>query len=234
MRGLVALVLGAGFLLSGCTSPPTGNATSSASPLTTTSSSLAAGRETMENFDGWTNGSLGSGWVASGGTWGGAANASAPGHARVVEGSGVDEVNNLVANVGGSFSDFEANVSFDMVSGDHPQGAGMSFHYQDANNYQIIRYSLSEQGWHLFTMHQGNRDKKPEGTVPGNTTSPQFHTWVFLRVVSKGGHVTAFDGDVKVIDYMLPAEVVHAGAVALFVRGNTVAAFDDFHVRPLP
>ena len=185
-----------------------------------------------ESFDAWAPGQAAQAWRAFGGQWGGTLNTTNPSHPKVAFGEGSDALNSLVSIEAGSFANFELNVSFNMIAGDHPQGAGLAFHFRDADNYQIIRYSISEQGWHIFTVREGNRDKQSDGTVQGNTTSPQFHEWVRLRVLSQDGHVVAYDGTTRVIDYVLPTEQSAEGGVALFVRGNTVAQFDDFSVRP--
>ena len=166
------------------------------------------------------------GWVAHGGLWGPVA--AMEGHNEVVCGKATAPVQSLVRS-GGTYSDFEANVSFNMLAGD--SGAGLVIHFANDENFNIIRYSPREQGWHLFTMVNGNRDKQQNASVTPPTTNPELHQWVALRIVSKEGHVTAFDGPTKVIDYELPDAASHQGSVGYFLRDEgMVALFDDFSV----
>ncbi|MEA3143587.1 MAG: hypothetical protein QOG31_911 [Thermoplasmata archaeon] len=171
-----------------------------------------------------------SGWTVHKGSWGAASNATDAAHPLVLRGAGVAEPGLSSIVPPQSFTDFEATVAFKMLSGQHPQGAGLVLQFKDDDNYQIIRYSTTENGWHLFTVTAGNREKQGSASVAGET-HPEQNQWVNLRVVSSGGHVQAFDGATKVIDYTLPATASHSGGVGPFVRGDTVAVFDDLKVH---
>lgn len=105
-------------------------------------------------------------------------------------------------------------------------------HYVDETNLQVVRHALGENGWHLFTVRDGNRDKRSEATVPGAGAAPQVGDGFDLRVRSQGGRVTAYEGEAKAIDHVLPPEAASVGRVGLFVRGENRAAFDSFSVRP--
>jgi hypothetical protein len=131
-----------------------------------------------------------------------------------------------------SFRDLEANVTFRMLAGD--SGAGLVLHFRDERNFNIVRYSPREQGWHIFTVVEGNRQKQDEGSVTPPTTNPELGEWVGLRVRSEGGNVTAWHGDVKVIEYTLRPEASHEGRVGLFLRDEGMAAhFRGFSARAL-
>lgn len=229
---LLALLLTA--LLSGCTTTTDdggdgdGTSTTGGSALTGASST----KTVSEDFDNRTPGEKPQGWTTHLGVWGAAENASDSAHPKVLLGSGQADpgLSSIVAPEG--YTDFEARVSFKMMSGEHPQGAGLVFHVFDDDNYQIIRYSITENGWHLFTVIDGNREKQSSASVTGET-HPGNNEWVDFRVESKGGHVTAFDGDTKVIDYTLPNDAAQYGGAGPFVRGNTIAVFDDFFVEPI-
>ncbi|HEX2065309.1 MAG TPA: hypothetical protein VHI93_00715 [Candidatus Thermoplasmatota archaeon] len=218
MRPIPVLVALAVIALAGCMrAPPAPNV-----PLATSAA---------EGFDTIAPGSTPAGWTVHLGAWGVVENVTDPAHLLVLRGAGQADpgLSSIVAPV--AVGDFNATVAFKMLSGEHPQGAGLVFGFQDDENYQIVRYSLSENGWHLFTVLDGNRQKRSDASVTGGTL-PQANEWVFLRVESRAGHVQAFDGPTKVIDYTLPAEAVRVGGVGPFVRGNTVAVFDDFRVEP--
>ncbi len=152
-------------------------------------------------------------------------------HDGVVCGEATGPVQSLI-RAAGTFSNLEANVSFNMLAGD--SGAGLVIHFADDENFNIVRYSPREQGWHLFTVIHGSRDKQQDASVTPPTTNPEMHQWVELRIVSTDGFIEAYDGDVKVIEFMLPAEASHQGRVGYFLRDEGMAAgFDDFAVRAM-
>jgi hypothetical protein len=216
-------------LFAGCS----GNGDGDTSTTTSATSEQTIAKTVEEDFDGLAVGARPPSWQFNRGAWGNANNASDTAHPKVLEGAGDADVGLSSITAPGSYTDFEAAVSFKMISGEHPQGAGLVFHYFDDENYQIIRYSASEQGWHLFTMVDGNRQKQDAASVTPPTTNPEVGVWVDLRVESSGEHVKAFDGNTLVIDYDLPADAARHGRVGPFVRGNTIAAFDDFRVEAI-
>ncbi len=167
------------------------------------------------------------GWTKHGGQW--AEVASQAGHEDVVCGSATQALSSLVGP-DGPFTDFEAKVELHMLAGD--SGAGLVLHFADEGNYNIVRYSIREQGWHVFTMVDGTREKRDAGSVMPPPTNPDLGQWVNLTVRSEGGHLTAFDGEAKVIDYQLPAEASHSGRVGYFLRDTgMVALFDGFSAK---
>jgi hypothetical protein len=167
------------------------------------------------------------GWTAHGGRWG--EEGVVDGRADIVCGKATGAVQSLVHD-SGTYSSFEANVTFDMLAGD--SGAGLVFHFADEENFNIVRYSIREQGWHLFTMIDGERQKEENATVEGPTTNPELHEWVELRVVAEDGVVMAYDGETKVIDFELPEGASHQGRIGYFLRdAGMVAAFDAFSVQ---
>jgi hypothetical protein len=215
------------ILLAGCTGPTEPVATTTA-PVSTTMSAALTGKAANESFDG---AALPNNWIAHKGTW--TMKAGGTGHAKVLEGKGDADpgLSSLVDHADGTFGDFTMEVDFLMVSGEHPQGAGVVFDWKDDKNYQIIRYSISENGWHLFTVVNGNRDKQGGATI-ANTTSPQFNQWVHLKVVQEGGEVTVFDGSTRVIEYFLKEGNSRTGYAGVFCRGDTLAQFDNYSIKP--
>jgi beta-xylosidase len=169
------------------------------------------------------------GWTVHRGSW--AKLASAEGHADVVCGAASEALSSLVHEQG-EFTDFEAEVSFNMQEGD--SGAGLVIHYEDDQNYNIVRYSPREQGWHIFTVIAGNRQKRDAGSITPPTTNPELDQWVALRVESRDGRVEAWDGSTKVIDYTLADGASHEGRIGYFLRdAGMVALFDDFQAFAL-
>lgn len=233
-RLAILLLLVASLVASGCGGPPVSTSSSSTRPA------QPAGSLQEETFDAIAPGALPAGWAPDVGTWSVVANATAPSPGQVLQGAGAKGRNSLLAP--GAYLDFEATVTFVMVAGEHPQGAGLSFRYAPDGSYRVIRYSTSEQGWHYFIARGADAEKVHAGSVGQNESHPVFHEWVTLRVRAEGRHVQAWhvqdaaDGgaprEVLVID-LTEAEEPKEGQVGPFVRGDTVALFDDFGVDPI-
>lgn len=188
----------------------------------TSASTAPTGKAATESFDGP---GLPTGWVAHNGNW------SINNSKLEGEGDGRIGFSSLVNHGAGTFNVYTLEINFTMLSGEHPQGAGVVMNWKDEKNYQIIRYSISEQGWNLFTFVDGTRDKQNNATVP-NSAAPDFGALVHLKVTQKDGIVTAYDGNAKVIEFTLRNTDSKIGFVGAFCRGDTLADFDDFSVKP--
>lgn len=131
----------------------------------------------------------------------------------------------------GDLGDLDLRVSFNIACVEHPHGVGVVLHVQDADDYQIVRYSASESAWDFFTVRGGERTRHESAHV-GSGTDPQPGTWVDLRVTSVAGRVEAYDGSTLVLSFDLEAEDAASGQVGLFLRGSSDARFDDVAVGP--
>lgn len=207
------------------------------SPAPTTSTTAHdPGDAFTEGFDTMAVGAQPAGWTNTGATWRVAVDPSAYSPPNVMEGTGSPTKGrtSLLNTPAGAYGDFSATVRFQLLSGEHPQGAGLSFRWADEEHYTLIRYSNSEQGWHIFVADGGEVDKKSAGTLGIAGDLPQFGAWIDLRVLAHGDRIEAWWGDMKVIDYTETSPTVaRSGQVGLFLRGATVALFDDLAVEPL-
>jgi hypothetical protein len=232
MRAELVSIAILALLFAGCTQPTTEPTASTPPKTSSTGTSMSpTGEDAEEDFDNVTAGDVPSGWKKYEGTWAARANDTDTAHPKIMRGEGADPpgLSSLVDEDAGTFGDVEVVVSFKAVEGD--AGAGLVTHWKDADNYNIVRYSIRENAWHLFTMIDGNRQKKDVATVAGDSTHPDLNVWVDLRVRSVDGHIEAFDGATKVIAFDLPADASHLGYVGLFSRGDTIVDFDDFGVE---
>ena len=195
----------------------------------TTSTSSASTITYSEQFES----GMPTGWaVHNGGTWTAFSNSSDTEHPNSLKGVGKADpgFSSLVGLQ--SYTDFEATMKFRIEDGVEQQAAGIVVHFYDDGNYQIIRYSINENSWHLFTFVDGTRTKQPDATLEAQT-HPDFHQWIDLRVESKEGVITVHDGTTKVIEYRLSASDIDFGGIGPFVRGDATALFDDLTVDPL-
>lgn len=124
-------------------------------------------------------------------------------------------------------SSLDASVEFAMVSGRHPDGAGLAFHWA-GESYNIVRFSPSEGGWHLFTVIDGERTKA-DATAPTTLPAlPGWCAWTTLRVLAEGAQVQVFQDGQAVLEATLPDGASTSGEAGLFVRGDSVALFADY------
>lgn len=196
----------------------------------------AAGSAFTTGFDDMTVGAAPAGWIDTGASWAVASDANATSGTNILRGEGSPSKGrtSLLAAPMGSYGDFNATIRVNLVSGEHPQGAGLSFRYKDETRYTLIRYSNSEKGWHIFVADGGEVDKKSNATLGIAGDLPKFGQWVDLHVLAAGDHIQAWWGTMKVIDYTETSDTVaRSGCVGPFLRGETVALFDDFQVKPL-
>lgn len=132
----------------------------------------------------------------------------------------------LLFPIAGEPSDVAIEVAFRIGCVEHPHGVGVVLHVADGgDDYQIVRYSASEDSWDLFTVRGGERIKHDAAWV-GDGTDPSPGEWTLLRVTSTAGRVQAYDGETMVLDFQLEAADASSGQVGLFLRGGSDAAFD--------
>lgn len=217
------------------TVPPAAECPTATTPGTDPPQPSLPPRPVREGFEATQAGQVPTGWTATDGAWAVQSMADSLVDRNVLYGEGdVDPgFSALVVGPAGDLADFEASVAFRMDCVQHPHGVGVVLHVQDADDYQIIRYSASESAWDFFTVVAGVRIRHPEAAVqPG--TDPGPDEWATLRVTSSGDRLRAFDGDALVIDQALGAGNATSGQFGLFLRGNSSAWFDDVAVDDLP
>jgi hypothetical protein len=170
-------------------------------------------------------------WAGHGGSWAGFVQAD-PAHPDGIRGQGDPAepgLSLLVDHGQQSVPAIVVEVDLALVSGEHPDGAGVAFHWTGAS-YNIVRYSPSEGGWHLFTVIDGNRTKIDPVPLDVQRTV-DLCQWVQLRVVADGLDVQAYQDGHLILEATLPDAASACGQAGLFLRGNTVALFDDYATR---
>lgn len=171
-------------------------------------------------------------WAAHGGSWEGflRPDADRPQGIRGDGAPGEPGLGLLIDHASGPFDAVEVEVDLALVYGRHPDGAGLVFHWT-GDSYNIVRYSPSEGGWHLFTVIDGNRSKvdaPAPATVP---KGPSWCEWVTLRVVADGHDIEVFQDGETVLSATLQPDASAKGQAGLFVRGDSVALFDGYAAR---
>lgn len=167
-------------------------------------------------------------WAAHGGAWGTFIQPDL-GRPHGFRGAGAADpgLSLLVDHSVPASSAVDAGVDLALVSGRHPDGAGLAFHWSGAS-YNLVRYSPSEAGWHLFTVVDGERTKAnatyPAVAPPG----PAWCAWTTLRVLADGRDVQAFQDGQLVLQAALPEGASTSGEAGLFVRGDSVALFAGY------
>lgn len=167
-------------------------------------------------------------WAAHGGAWGTFVQ-PVPGRPQGIRGAGSADpgLSLLVDHSTPASSTIDASVDFALVSGEHPDGAGLAFHWS-GESYNIVRYSPSEGGWHLFTVMDGERTKANATSPTTVPAGPGWCAWTTLRVLAEGAEVQVFQDGQAVLEATLPDGASTSGEAGLFVRGASVALFAGY------
>lgn len=223
-RAWASVVLLGAMLVAGCTSPGQ-DGEPEPSSLSPSPTPAPPGRDCDAELGGLP---VPPTWAAHGGAWSTVALADAlPPHG--LRGAGTDDpgLSLLIDHSAGPFTTVEATVEVLLVRGGHPDGAGLAFHW-DGPSYNLVRYSPSEAGWHVFTVVEGNRTKLDAAYAPTPPPLPGWCAWTQLRVVARGAEVQVFQDGEAVLEATLPPAASASGQAGLFVRGDGVALFRGY------
>ena len=123
--------------------------------------------------------------------------------------------------------DVAVSVKFKSISGKVDQAAGLVLRY-NPENYYIARANSLEDNVNVFKTVKGKRTMVQEATV--KYAAGEWHT---LGFEARGSHLkVTFDGTV-VID-VEDTTFGEAGKVGLWTKADSVSAFDDLRIEPLP
>ena len=113
------------------------------------------------------------------------------------------------------------------IAGERDQACGVVFRYQDASNYYIARANALEDNVRLYHVRDGKRSQigSWEGEVPRNT-------WYQLAIEITGDYIRVFF-DAKPVLSQRDKTFSQPGAVGLWVKADSVTAFDEVTVTAL-
>jgi len=178
------------------------------------------------SFDKEAVGSLPAGWTA-GVTgighpkWTIAADATAPGQAKVMIQSGEGTFPWCVRS-NARVTDGFVEVSFKPLSGREDQAGGVMWRWKDGDTYYVARANALENNVSLYYTEGGRRRtiKYVNAPVAGN----QWHT---LRVEFAGTRIQVHLDGKRYMD-LTDSHISGAGAVGLWTKADSVTAFAGF------
>jgi hypothetical protein len=119
------------------------------------------------------------------------------------------------------------------VSGEHDQGGGFVWRYQDERNHYIVRANPLENNVVLYKMVDGVRTDLPlvgAGRTYGVKVDPMGQTWHTLKLKAMDSEFTvSLDG--QVLFQVQDTTFTGAGRVGLWTKADAVTWFDDFAVQ---
>jgi hypothetical protein len=123
--------------------------------------------------------------------------------------------------------DVSAKVSYKAITGWIDEAGGIVLRY-NPDNYYIARANALENNVILFKTVGGKRSKIKE--VPVEVTAGQWHT---LGFEAKGKRLTVtFDG--RIVIGRNDTTFTEPGKVGLWTKADSVSAFDNLRIDPLP
>jgi hypothetical protein len=123
------------------------------------------------------------------------------------------------------FLDGEVMVDFKAVKGDHDQGGGILWRYQDANNYYVARMNPLESNLRLYKVVDGKRIQL--GT--DDKVKAETGTWHTLKIKHVGKRIEVFFDGNKLLD-TTDDTLSKAGKVGLWTKADAQTRFDRFRI----
>jgi hypothetical protein len=123
--------------------------------------------------------------------------------------------------------DVAVEVNYKAISGKVDQAGGIVLRYTP-ENYYIARANVLEDNVVLFKTVRGKRSKIEEVAV--KVAPDQWHK---LRFAAKGRHLTiTFDG--QVVIETDDTTFTNPGKIGLWTKADSVSAFSDLRIEPVP
>jgi hypothetical protein len=124
------------------------------------------------------------------------------------------------------FLDGEVEVAFKAVKGDHDQGGGIVWRYQDANNYYIARMNPLEDNLRLYKVMDGKRIQ----LATDDKVNAASGTWHTLKIKHTGKKIEVYFDGKKLLEATDDA-FAKAGKVGLWTKADAQTRFDMLVVR---
>jgi hypothetical protein len=170
---------------------------------------------------GWTVARTGKG---DGSAWSVVADDSAPGKtgfALMQTAASPTAMFNLCVLEDSRFLDGEVEVRFKAVKGDHDQGGGIVWRYQDANNYYIARMNPLEDNVRLYKVVDGKRLQ----LATDDKVKAEAGTWHTLKIKHVGKQIEVWLNGKKLLE-AAEDTFAKAGKVGLWTKADAQTRFD--------
>jgi hypothetical protein len=170
---------------------------------------------------GWTVAKTGKG---DGSAWSVVADDSAPGKtgfALMQTAASPTAMFNLCVFEESRFLDGEVEVMFKAVKGDHDQGGGIVWRYQDANNYYVARMNPLEDNLRLYKVVDGKRLQ----LATDDKVKAEAGTWHTLKIKHVGKQIEVWLNGKKLLE-AVDDTFAKAGKVGLWTKADAQTRFD--------
>jgi Domain of Unknown Function (DUF1080) len=118
------------------------------------------------------------------------------------------------------YGDFVLEASFKSVGGRFDCSGGLIFRYVDPSNYYVLSAGCPSDYFAISRVSDGKLDVLKQQVVPTDKD-----TWYKLKVITQGGHFTAYDNDKMVFD--IDDAKIAKGRIGLWARDDSEARFDN-------
>ena len=204
--------------------------------LALTTAGTAAGDKTKPvTFSKDSSGKVPSGWTVAktgkgeGSAWSVVADDSAPGKtgfALMQTADSPTAMFNLCVQEDSRFMDGEVEVKFKAVKGDHDQGGGIVWRYQDANNYYVARMNPLEDNLRLYKVV----DSKRLQLATDDKVKAEAGTWHTLKIKHVGKQIEVWMNGKKLLE-AADDTFAKAGKVGLWTKADAQTRFDMLVIR---
>lgn len=163
------------------------------------------------------------GWKVVGGRWSVEPMSGAPSGQRVLVQRAVASEFNVIVAPGGPYTDVDASVRFQPISGRQDASGGIVFRFHEGR-YYVVRANALEGNFRLYYYDRGRHQLASARTAP-----PVLGRWHALRVVAVGDRIQAYLDGRLLLDHRDGR--YRAGQVGLWTKADSITAFDDLEIR---
>jgi hypothetical protein len=164
-------------------------------------------------------------WETVTGKWGVDDVPGASGGKALVQRATNNEFNVIVAP-GGPYADVDVTVRFKPVSGEEDASGGIVFRFT-GGRYYVIRANALENNFNFYFYDRGRHQ-----IAGARVKAPALGQWHKLRVSAEGDRIKGWLNDQLLIDHRDTR--FRSGRIGLWTKADSVTAFDDLVVTPVP
>lgn len=163
------------------------------------------------------------GWTMVHGQWAVEDMAGAPVGKKVLVQRETKNAFNVIVAPFGPYSDIDASVKFDPLSGKEEASGGIVFRFTDGK-YYVVRANALENNFRLYYY-----DSWPRELASVSVKAPPLGQWHMIRVVAVGDHMQAWLNGIPYLDHHDTR--FRSGRVGLWTKSDSITAFNDLTIR---
>ncbi len=137
-----------------------------------------------------------------------------------------DNAFDVIIAPGGPYTNVDVSVRFKPISGREDASGGIVFRFSEGR-YYVIRANALENNFNFYYYDRGRHQ-----ITSVSVKAPALSQWHKLRITAEGDHIQGWLNDRRLTNYR--DSRITEGRIGLWTKADSVTAFDDLVVRPIP